>query len=54
MFKSINVLRLNHGQELSTQLNKYYENKGFNSAVILGINEALEKTKLGTARKDGK
>lgn len=54
MFKSINVLRLNHGQELLTQLNKYCENKGINSAVILGIIGSLEKAKLGTVRKDGK
>lgn len=54
MFKMVNLLRLNHGQELLTELTKYCQKKGITSAIILGIIGSLEKVRFGTAPKDGK
>lgn len=54
MFKSVNLLRLNHGQEVLSELTKYCENKGITSAIILGMVGSIEKVKFGTAPKDGK
>jgi len=54
MFKSVNLLRLNHGQELLTELRKYCQKKGITSAIILGIIGSLESVKFGSAPKDGK
>ncbi|MFC1903909.1 PPC domain-containing DNA-binding protein [Chloroflexota bacterium] len=54
MFKSVNLLRLNHGQEILTELTKYCKKKGITSAIILGIIGSLEKAKFGTAAKGGK
>jgi len=54
MFKSVNLLRLSHGQELLTELTNYCQKKGISSAIILGIIGSLEKVKFGTAPKDGK
>lgn len=54
MFKTVNLLRLNHGQELLTELTKYCQKKGITSAIILGIIGSLEKVRFGTAPKDGK
>jgi len=54
MFKSVNVLRLNHGQELLSELTKYCGGKGISSAIILGIIGTLESVKLETTRKDGR
>ena len=54
MFKSVNLLRLNNGQEVLTELGKYCEKKGITSAIILGAIGSLEKVKFGTAPKDGK
>ncbi len=54
MFKSVNLLRLNRGQEILSELAKYCEKKGITSGIILGIIGSLEKVKFGTAPKDGK
>ncbi|MEE9399500.1 MAG: PPC domain-containing DNA-binding protein [Dehalococcoidales bacterium] len=54
MFKSLNVLRLKHGQEVLTELTSYCQKKGITSAMILGTVGSLEKVKFGTAPKDGK
>jgi predicted DNA-binding protein with PD1-like motif len=54
MFKSVNLLRLNHGQEILTELGNYCQKKGITSAIILGIIGSIEKVKFGTAPKDGK
>ena len=54
MFKSVNLLRLNRGQEVLSELTSYCEKKGITSALILGIIGSLEKVKFGTAPKDGK
>lgn len=54
MFKSVNLLRLNRGQELLNEFARYCEKKGITSAIILGIIGSLEKAKFGTAPKDGK
>ena len=54
MFKSVNLLKLNQGQELLNELARYCEKKGITSAIILGIIGSLEKAKFGTAPKDGK
>ena len=54
MFKSVNLLRLNHGQEVLTELTSYCKKKGITSAIILGIIGSLEKAKFGTPPKDGK
>ena len=54
MFKSVNLLRLNNGQEILSELNKYCEKKGITSGIILGIIGSLENVKFGTAPKDGK
>ncbi|MBU2534772.1 MAG: PPC domain-containing DNA-binding protein [Chloroflexota bacterium] len=54
MFKSVNLLRLNRGQEILSELARYCEKKGITSGIILGIIGSLEKVKFGTAPKDGK
>jgi len=54
MFKSVNLLRLNHGQEILSELAQYCQKKGITSAIILGIIGSIEKVKFGTAPKDGK
>jgi predicted DNA-binding protein with PD1-like motif len=54
MFKSVNLLRLKHGQEVLTELDRYCQQKGISSAIILGIIGSLERVKFGTAPKDGK
>jgi predicted DNA-binding protein with PD1-like motif len=54
MFKSVNLLRLNHGQEVLSELTGYCQQKGITSAIILGIIGSIEKVKFGTAPKDGK
>jgi predicted DNA-binding protein with PD1-like motif len=54
MLKSVNLLRLNHGQEVLSELTNYCREKGISSAIILGIIGSLERVKFGTARKDGK
>jgi predicted DNA-binding protein with PD1-like motif len=54
MFKSVNLLRLNHGQEILSELTKYCQKKGITSAIIIGIIGSVEKAKFGTAPKDGK
>ena len=53
MFKSVNLLRLNHGQEVIKELNRYCKRKGITSAVILGIIGSLEYIKFGLPPKDG-
>ena len=53
MFKSVNLLRLNHGQEIITELDRYCKRKGIKSAVILGIIGSLEYIKFGLPPKDG-
>ena len=53
MFKSVNLLRLNKGQEILSELHKYCEKKGITSGIILGIIGSLENVKFGTAPKDG-
>lgn len=53
MLKSVNLLRLNHGQEVLRELTKYCREKGISSAIILGIIGSLERVKFGTAPKDG-
>lgn len=52
MFKSVNLLRLNHGQEILTELTRYCQKKGITSAIILGLIGSLEKAKFGVAPKD--
>jgi len=54
MFKSVNVLRLNHGQKLISELTSYCQRKNISSAIILGIIGSLETVTFGTARKGGK
>lgn len=54
MFKSVNLLRLGHGQEILSELTKYCDKKGITSAIIIGIIGSVEKVKFGTAPKDGK
>ena len=54
VFKSVNLLRLSHGQEILSELSSYCQKKGITSAIILGIIGSLEKVKFGTAPKDGK
>jgi predicted DNA-binding protein with PD1-like motif len=54
MLKSVNLLRLNHGQEVLSELTNYCREKGISSAIILGTIGSLERVKFGTARKDGK
>ncbi|MFQ5996096.1 MAG: PCC domain-containing protein [Dehalococcoidales bacterium] len=47
MFKSVNLLRLNHGQEILSELTKYCQKKGITSAIIIGIIGSIEKAKFG-------
>ena len=54
MFKSVRVLRLNHGQELLNELTNYCKRKNITSAIILGMIGSLERADLGTAPKNGK
>lgn len=54
MFKSINVLRMNRGREVITELTSYCERKGITSAIILGMIGTMDRVKLETTRKDGK
>ena len=54
MFKSVNVLRLNHGQKLISELTSYCQRKNISSAIILGIIGSLETVTFGTAKKGGK
>ncbi len=53
MFKSVNLLRLNNGQEILSALKDYCQEKGITSAIILGCIGSLENAKFGTARRDG-
>ncbi len=53
MFKSVNLLRLDEGKEVLTELAAYCKKKGITSGIILGIIGSLEKAKFGTAPKDG-
>jgi predicted DNA-binding protein with PD1-like motif len=54
VFKSVNLLRLDHGQEVLSELTSYCKRKGISSAIILGIIGSLEKARLGTPATDGK
>lgn len=54
MFKSVNVLRLNRGQKLISELTSYCQKKNISSAIILGIIGSLETVTFGIARKGGK
>ena len=53
MFKSVNLLRLNQGQEVLSALSNYCQKKSITSAIILGSIGSLESAKFGTARRDG-
>ena len=37
MLKSVNLLSLNHGQEVLSELTNYCREKGISSAIIIGI-----------------
>ena len=54
MFKSVNLLRLDNGQEVLSELTSYCKRKGISSAIILGIVGSLEKGRFGTPATDGK
>ncbi len=54
MFKSVNLLRLNQGQEVLSALSEYCRKKGISSAIILGCIGSLDSAKFGTAPTDGK
>ena len=54
IFKSVNLLRLNQGQEVLSALTEYCQNKGITSAIVLGCIGSLENAKFGTAPTDGK
>lgn len=54
MYKSINLLRLNHGQKLVDELTKYCEKKNISSGLIIGIIGSLESVRLAKPRENVK
>ncbi len=52
MFKSINLLRLEHGQKLIGGLTDYCQKKNISSAIILGVIGSLEKVRFAKAREN--
>lgn len=54
MFKSVNLLRLDHGQKLMQALTEYCQKKGIASGMIIGIIGSLESVRLAKVRENVK
>ncbi|MFQ6121979.1 MAG: PPC domain-containing DNA-binding protein [Dehalococcoidales bacterium] len=52
MLKSINLLRLDHGQKLIGALSDYCQKKNISSAIILGIIGSLESVRFAKPREN--
>ena len=54
MYKSVNLLRLNHGQKLIAELTEYCQRKNISSGLIIGIIGSLESVRLAKPRENVK
>ena len=52
MFKSVNLLRLDHGQKLVAALTEYCRKKNISSGMIIGIIGSLESVRLAKPREN--
>ena len=54
MFKTVNLLRLDHGQKIVSALSDYCQKKGISSAMIIGIIGSLERVRFAKTRENVK